>query len=85
MAAKKQGFKFVHNGRSYEIPDMASIPTGVVRKTRRLENDSDKAFTILELLLGEDSPELAAVDSMNGAEFADWLTAWTGGAPLGES
>jgi hypothetical protein len=85
MTAKAETYKFTHNGRTYHVPSLKSVPTGVIRKTRKLTDDTDKSFTILELLLGEDSPELEAIDSMNPDEFADWLNGWTGGAPLGES
>ena len=85
MAEKKNTYKFSHNGRNYEVPALSSIPTGVIRKTRTLTDDTDKSFTILELLLGEDSPEIAALDSMNGEQFAEWLNGWTSGAPLGEA
>ena len=87
MAAKKADniYKFVHNGRTYEVPSPKGIPTGIVRKTRKITDDTDRSFTMLELLLGEDSPELAALDSMTPEEFSDWLSGWTEATPLGES
>tara|TARA_R110000868_G_scaffold172824_2_gene408824 strand:- start:2758 stop:3024 length:267 start_codon:yes stop_codon:yes gene_type:complete len=85
MADKTETYKFSHNGRNYEVPSLKAIPTGVIRKTRKITDDTDKSFTILELVLGEDSPELAVIDSMTPQDFTDWLTGWTGGAPLGEA
>jgi hypothetical protein len=84
MTAKDNTYKFSHKGKEYEVPALKAIPTGVMRKTRKIEDDADKSFTILEMLLGEDSPEIAAIDTMTTEEFTAWLTGWTSGAPLGE-
>jgi hypothetical protein len=84
MTASKT-YSFKHKGKTYEIPAMASLPMGVLRKSRKAVDEMDRAFLILEELMGEDSTELKAVDSMNPEEFNDFLTGWTQGAPLGES
>lgn len=85
MAVKGNTYKFSHNGRDYEVPALSAIPTGVIRKTRKLTDDTDKSFTILEMMLGEDSKELKALDQMSPAEFGEWLNGWTQGTPLGEA
>lgn len=84
MAAKKT-HTFESEGKSYTIPAFSALPVGAVRKARKAKDDADQAFTILENVLGEDSPELAAVDAMDSEAFEAFLTGWTQGAPVGES
>ena len=43
------------------------------------------AFTILEIVIGENSAELAALDTLNSSEFAEWMKGWTQGAGVGEA
>jgi hypothetical protein len=78
-------YKFEHKGKKYSIPTFTSLPMGAVRAARKATDDADKAFVIIEYVLGEDSPEIKALDTMTASEFSDWLTGWTKGAPLGES
>jgi hypothetical protein len=78
-------YTFQHAGKSYSIPNFDQLPMGVVRKARQGSDDLDKAFIIIEALMGEGSKELAAMDSMTPKEFESFLTGWTQGAPLGES
>jgi hypothetical protein len=78
-------YKFKHNGTEFEIPSFNALPVGVVRKARRAKDEADQAFTIIELTMGEDSPALAAVDSMTMTEFQEFITGWTQGASVGES
>lgn len=84
MAAKKT-YTFEHEGKSFTIPSFSALPVGAIRKARKAKDDADQAFTILENVLGEDSPELAAVDAMDPEAFEAFLTGWTQGAPVGES
>lgn len=58
---------------------------GAIRKARKGVDDVDKAFIIIEAVLGEDSAELKALDQMTAGEFQVFLEGWTEGAPLGES
>jgi hypothetical protein len=78
-------YKFEIKGTDYEVPLLKDAPIGVIRKSRKAANDMDAAFLILEFMLGEDSPELEAVDSLSTTEFGDWMKGWTQGASLGES
>lgn len=78
-------FAFTHAGTEYNIPAFNALPVGVVRKARKGKDDADIAFLILENIMGEDSPELAAIDSMSQEEFQTFLEGWTQGAPVGES
>lgn len=82
---KKKTHTFTHNGEDFTIPAFASLPIGVVRKSRKGKDDADTAFIILETVMGEDSPELAAIDAMDAAEFNDFLQGWTQGAGVGEA
>mgnify|MGYP007089737738 CR=1 FL=1 len=83
MAAKT--FKFEHAGKTYSIPAFTELPMGALRKARKAKDDADQAFTIIETVMGEDSDELAALDSMTANEFQKFLEGWTQGAPMGES
>jgi hypothetical protein len=82
---KSKTFTFTHEGTEFTIPAFASLPIGVVRKSRKASDDGDRAFIILETVLGEDSPELNAVDSMDADQFNDFLKGWTQGASVGEA
>jgi hypothetical protein len=84
MTASKT-YTFEHNGKKFTIPAMNALPMGVLRKSRKAADEMDRAFMILEELMGENSPELKAVDSMDADAFNEFLTGWTQGAPLGES
>jgi hypothetical protein len=78
-------YKFEHAGKKYSIPSFGSLPVGALRAARKATDDADKAFIIIEYLLGEDSPEMKAIDTMNAKQFAEWLEGWTQGGPVGES
>lgn len=78
-------YTFEHKGKKYKIPAFTQVPVGAIRKARKEKDEVGQAFSIMESMLGEDSPALLAVDTMNGEEFATWLEGWTQGAPLGES
>jgi hypothetical protein len=82
---KSKTYSFTHDGKTYTIPAFGSLPMGVLRKSRKAKDEADQAFIIIETVMGEDSPELAAVDSMTATEFGDWLQGWTQGAAVGES
>ena len=83
MAAKV--YKFTHKNKTYSVPTFDQLPMGVIRKSRKGVDEMDKAFIVIEEIMGEGSPELAALDSMNPTEFEEFLSGWTQGAALGES
>jgi hypothetical protein len=89
MSAKKEldsnVFEFEQGGKTYSIPSFKDLPTGALRRARSATDDLDKAFLIVENVMGEDSPELAAIDKMTISEFGDFVKGWTQGAPMGES
>jgi hypothetical protein len=78
-------FTFEVANKKYHIPLFKDIPMGAIRKSRKLKEEADQVFVIIEQVMGEDSKELAAVDSMNSEAFAEFITSWTQGAPTGES
>jgi hypothetical protein len=82
MTAKT--FTFKHKNKNYSLPVFSDIPMGALRKARKASDDGDRVFIILEQILEEESPTLKAIDAMNAAEFAEFLTGWTQGAQLGE-
>lgn len=77
-------FEFEHGGKTFHIPKFQDLPTGVLRRTRKAADDLDKAFLIIENVMGENSPELNAIDNMSISEFGEFVKAWTQGAPMGE-
>ena len=83
MTAKT--YTFAHKGVEFTIPAFTALPMGAIRKARKAKDEADQAFTILEAVMPEDSPELAAVDSMPADEFNTWLEGWTQGGAVGES
>jgi hypothetical protein len=85
IAKIEDGFEFEQNGKTYRIPSFKDLPTGALRRARSATDDLDKAFLIVEGVLGEDSPELKAIDRMTISEFGEFVKAWTQGAPVGES
>lgn len=85
MTAKdSKTYTFTQNGETHTIPTLAAMPVGAIRKARKAKDETDQVFTILESTIGEDSPALAAIDTMDGAQFEAFMTGWTQGAPLGE-
>ena len=78
-------FTFEYEGKTYTIPSIKALPNGVIRKTRKIDDELDKTYTIIEELLGEGSEELAVLDKMTLEEFSEFATKWTQGATLGES
>lgn len=84
MTAANDTYTFTHNGKTFEIPSVQAMPIGVIRKASKADSEFQQAFIILEQVCGEDSKELAAIDSMRADEFQAFLKGWTQGAPLGE-
>lgn len=78
-------FEFEQGGKKYRIPSFKDLPTGALRRARNATDDLDKAFLIVEGVMGENSPELLAIDRMTISEFGEFVKAWTQGAPVGES
>lgn len=85
MSTAKKTYTFDHAGKSFTIPAFNALPVGAIRKARKAKDEADQAFTIIEIVMGEDSQELAAIDSMDSNEFQEWLQGWTQGAAVGES
>lgn len=78
-------FHFEHKGKEFSIPKFENIPSGVVRRSRKAQNDVDAAFLVLELTLGEDSKEMKALDEKSLTEIGEIIKAWTNGVTMGES
>lgn len=67
------------------LPHFAKIPGGALRKARKHEEKIDQFYTLIEIALGDPSPELDFVDSLNLAEQGEVFQKWSQGAALGES
>ena len=75
------GYKIEHKGKSVELPDFGTMPTGIIRKARKLDEQDQTWFMLEELL---DEKQLALIDSLPVKEFATHMKAWTEGVSLGE-
>jgi len=78
-------YTFTVADTEYTVPLFRDLPLGAIRKARRIEDEMDKAFTILEEAVGVDSDALKAIDSLTVSEFGEWMKGWTQGASLGEA
>lgn len=67
------------------LPHPTKLPSGVIRKARKIEDAGEQFFVLIESLFDEDSPELELCDSLGLEELAEILTEWLQGASLGES
>lgn len=67
------------------LPHFAHIPGGALRKARKQDDQLDQFYTLLETALGEDSDELAFIDSLTITEQGELFQQWTQGAQVGES
>lgn len=83
--SESKTYTFTHEDKTYTIPAFASLPTGVLRKSRKAEDDTDRTFLILEAVMPEGSPELEAIDKMPTEAFLEFLKGWTQGSSVGES
>ncbi len=78
-------FTFTHKGKEYTIPSINALSSGIIRKTRKIEDELDKTYTIIELMLGENAEALEALDEMDISEFSKFAEEWTQGVSVGES
>lgn len=69
-----------------ELPSLKNLPPKVSRRTRKL-NSEDRFWTTLEILLGEDSPEIEALEGLDADTFEDFSNGWSefSGIDLGKS
>lgn len=82
---KSKTYTFEAAGVTHTIPAFTSLPMGAIRKVRKITDEADQVFTLLEATLGMESEALAAVDAMDAEAFEVFLKGWTQGAPVGES
>lgn len=67
------------------LPHFRLVPFGALRKARKSQDELDQISTLIELVCGEDSDELALLDSLPSPEVLIMFSEWTQGASLGES
>lgn len=67
------------------LPHFSRIPGGALRKARKAEDQLDQFYILLEIALGDPSPELDFVDSLSISEQGEVFQNWTQNAPVGES
>lgn len=73
-------------GTEIVLPPFDAIPTGIIRRTRNLPGEQ-QMFAVLEAYLGDDSPEMSAIDAIETGELEPFVKAWQehAGVSLGES
>ena len=71
-----------HNKKKITLPAFTELPVGVIRKARKMDAD-EQIWFVLEAVLTE--KDIAVLDSMSVTEFAEAISGWTGGTPVGES
>lgn len=64
-----ESFEFDHHGETFTLASADTLTAGFARKNRKLSPD-DQLFTVLEALADDEA--LAAIDSMNKAEFEEF-------------
>jgi hypothetical protein len=80
-----KGSTFTTTAGVLNLPHPSRIPSGVIRRTRKLEDQVDQFFSILEGLFGEDSDELLILDKLPMDELGDIFNEWMQDAQPGES
>jgi len=76
-------FHYQYDGDNIVIPHVKQLPTGVLRRARKLEG-IDQAFTILEDIAAD---HIDVIDRMPLSDLEQFLSAWqeASGVSLGES
>jgi len=75
-------YEITHKNKKIKLPNFTDLPVGVIRKARKLDAD-EQIWTVLEAVLTD--KDMAVLDSMTVTEFAEAISGWTGGTPVGES
>ncbi|MCH9834103.1 hypothetical protein K0U83_00495 [bacterium] len=70
-----------HKNKNIELPDFNSLPVGVLRKARHMD-EQEQTWFILESVISEE--DLTVLDQLPLHDFAKHMKAWTGGVALGE-
>lgn len=79
----KGEYTFEYDGVKITMPKVMDLPTGVVRKSNKIDDDLEKTFFILEHSLSE--KQMAAIDRMPIGELNKHLEKWSEGVGLGEA
>lgn len=68
-----------------ELPHPVHMPAGIIRKVRKLDDQVEQFYFLVEQMLGEDSAEIAILDNLPMWEMGEVFQKWSEGAQLGES
>jgi hypothetical protein len=82
MAAQTD-YTFETDGVKITMPRIMDLPTGVVRRSNKIEDDLEKTFYILEHSLSD--RQMKAIDKMPISELTKHLEKWSEGVGLGEA
>ncbi|QPK78263.1 hypothetical protein G7Y31_06645 [Corynebacterium lizhenjunii] len=75
-------FTYTIEGKDVELPAIKSLPFGVMRKIRKLE-EVDQVFTMLEMVVDEDT--MAVLDELPAVAVLEMVQAWQEEGNAGES
>lgn len=67
------------------LPHPAHMPAGIIRKVRKIDDQVEQFYFLVEAMLGEDSAEIEILDKLPMWEMGDVFKQWSEGAQLGES
>lgn len=73
MATEKFHFK-TSTGKTITLPRYKNVPIGVIRKIRKVDDNFEAAFVLIELI--SDAKTLEMVESLGAEEFEQFSTAW---------
>lgn len=68
--------------KNLELPALVDLPSGVLRRARKME-PAEQMWFLLEEVLSE--KDLALADKLTLKELSSYLREWTQGVGLGES
>lgn len=74
-------FHYTIGDGSVDLPPFSQMPVGIIRKTRKITDEGDKFFTILESICTE--ADLALIDTLTSVELASFMEAWTAHSGVG--
>jgi hypothetical protein len=67
------------NGETHEFPRFSECGAGSIRKTRKIEDETDRVFSMIEEGFGEDSDHIQALDLVENSTLPEFIREFMGG------
>jgi hypothetical protein len=64
---------------THEFPNFSECGVNAMRKTRKIEDETDRVFSLIEEAFGEDSDHIAALDKVKIEDLGEFIKKFTGG------